>query len=231
MVLTGFAEGGRSTVKQKMMKWCSNNEPMSTRIHMESQEWQKCLQSLYLYCHPCQPSASWVNTEDLWSELLFLIYREVTKLYSTILNGVKPKYCSFVTPEPPYKRDLTPDVCSERCSGTMTFLGGGEVLAGDPVLGQRHVEGRGSNPVRVCRQGFCTDGFFLWVDGVYFLYRRCDFMHAGLRVLCFGFGVCWVLTFAAAMLFSSSAVTWLVGCVGIPSLGAKLSAGHVLGKY
>lgn len=31
----------------------------------------------------------------------FFFNREVTKLYSTILNWVKPRYCSFVTPEPP----------------------------------------------------------------------------------------------------------------------------------
>lgn len=73
---------------------------------------------------------------------------------------------------------------------------------------------KGSNAVRLYWPESCTDGLFLRVDGVDFLYRRCHFMHAGLRVLCFGFGVCWALTFAAAMLFSSSAVTWLVGCVG-----------------
>lgn len=76
-------------------------------------------------------------------------------------------------------------------------------------FGRRH-----SEAVRLYWPGFCTDSFFLWVDGVDFLYRRRHFMHAGLCVVCFGFGVCWVLTFAAAMLFSSSAVTWLVGCVG-----------------
>lgn len=31
-----------------------------------------------------------------------ILYREVTKLYLTILNSVEPKYCRFVTPEPPY---------------------------------------------------------------------------------------------------------------------------------
>lgn len=31
-----------------------------------------------------------------------IFYREVTKLYLTILNSVEPKYCRYVTPEPPY---------------------------------------------------------------------------------------------------------------------------------
>lgn len=31
-----------------------------------------------------------------------IFYHEVTKIYLTILNSVEPKYCHFVTPEPPY---------------------------------------------------------------------------------------------------------------------------------
>lgn len=74
---------------------------------------------------------------------------------------------------------------------------------------------------------FCTDGFFLSLDGVDFLYRPCDFMHAGLCVLCLGFGVCWVLTFAAALLFSQ--LCGDLTCrllLGLSSLPGEQSARH-----
>lgn len=69
---------------------------------------------------------------------------------------------------------------------------------------------------------FCGESsyFFLFSAGVYFLYRPCDFLHAGLdfvfRVFCFG--LCCVLAFAAAILFSGCPVTWLglVSFVSIP---------------
>lgn len=54
------------------------------------------------------------------------------------------------------------------------------------------------------------DSFLLCIDGVYFLYRRCDFMHARLCVLCFSASVSAAfLTFLAATLFSRSTVTCL----------------------
>lgn len=55
-----------------------------------------------------------------------------------------------------------------------------------------------------------SSDFFLCVDGVYFLYRRCDFLHAGLCFSCFSFGLCCGFMFAAAMLFSSSPVLALL---------------------
>lgn len=51
-----------------------------------------------------------------------IFYREVTKLYLTILNSVEPKYCRSVTPEPPYSTisDILTQLFKET-SGTTTL--------------------------------------------------------------------------------------------------------------
>lgn len=152
-----------------------------------------------------------------------ILYREVTKLYLIFwiqwsLNIVVLSLRSLRTAQFLTSLLIISKIHQERPHWLIFFFfRWGEVSSVSGFcFGQRFAESWHPIVVRLYWREFCTDGFFLWVDGVYFLYRRCDFMHAGLCVLCFGLSVCWVLTFAAAMLFSSSAVTWLVGCVGIP---------------
>lgn len=107
------------------------------------------------------------------------------------------------------------------------FLRWGEVkrFVGGFCFVRRFLERRHSKVVRLYWPEFCTDSFFLWFDGVDFLYRRCYFMHAGLfcvsALVSAGF---WRLRLPCCF----PALRWLDLLAFLT--GRKLSARHTLTK-
>lgn len=153
-----------------MLKWCSNNEPMSIRIRIWSPRSGKNV-CVYIVIH--------VNFHLFFLKFKILtlkvyevnnLYCEVTKLYLSILNSVEPKYCRFITPEPPYSTisDISTHLFNQERPHWLNFLRRGAVssVVSGFCFGQRFAESWHPNVVGLYLQEFCTDSFFHWVDGV-----------------------------------------------------------------